>query len=60
VGLANTGRRLALLSDGHHEIRLEDLTGGRVRVELVIPFRTAKGTGESRVDRSAAETGTAK
>ena len=57
VGLANTSRRLALLSDGHHELRLEDLTGGRVRVELVIPYRTTRGADESRAGESAPESG---
>ncbi len=41
VGLKNTSRRLALLYDNRHFLRLEELPGGRVRVELVIPFQTA-------------------
>jgi sensor histidine kinase YesM len=39
VGLANTSRRLALLTDDRHEMRLEEMGDGRVRAELVIPFR---------------------
>ena len=42
VGLVNTERRLALLFEHQHEIRLEELSGGRVRVEIVIPFQTSR------------------
>lgn len=40
VGLDNTSRRLALLYENQHFLRLEELPGGRVRVEIVIPFQT--------------------
>lgn len=41
VGLANTRRRLELLCDNCHDLDLQELEGGRVRVVLEIPFRRA-------------------
>ncbi|HPA81640.1 MAG TPA: histidine kinase [Thermoanaerobaculales bacterium] len=48
VGLANTRRRLALMTDGRYEMRLDELEGGRVRVELVIPFQRVQSSTEAR------------
>jgi LytS/YehU family sensor histidine kinase len=42
VGLINTNRRLALLFENQHELRLEELSRGRVRVELEIPYQTIR------------------
>jgi len=39
VGFANTHRRLDLLYGDDHELRLNELDDGRVRVEVVIPVR---------------------
>jgi len=47
VGLVNTRRRLALLTDGRYEMRLDQLEGGRVRVELVIPYQPTHGSIEA-------------
>lgn len=40
VGLANTRRRLGLLFEDSYDLRLEELDGGRVRLDLIIPFTT--------------------
>jgi sensor histidine kinase YesM len=47
VGLANTRRRLALMTNGRFEMRLDELEGGRVRVELVIPYQRMQGSTEA-------------
>jgi len=40
VGLANTRRRLGLLFEDSYDLSLEELDGGRVRLDLIIPFTT--------------------
>jgi sensor histidine kinase YesM len=47
VGLANTRRRLALMTDDRYEMRLDELEAGRVRVELVIPYQRKQASNEA-------------
>jgi two-component system LytT family sensor kinase len=43
VGLANTRRRLDLLFEERYDLHLEELSNGRVRLELTLPFQTQNG-----------------
>jgi len=47
VGLANTRRRLALMTDDRYDMWLEELESGRVRVELVIPYQWKQSPAEA-------------
>ena len=49
VGLTNTRRRLGLLFQDRCDLRLNELSGGRVRLELVLPFQTDGGEAEDRM-----------
>jgi signal transduction histidine kinase len=53
VGLTNTRRRLGLLFQDRYDLRLDELSGGRVRLELVLPFQTDGGEAEDRMADSS-------
>ncbi len=54
VGLANTRRRLDLLFEDRYDLHLEELSNGRVRLDLVIPFRSRSGDTEAPTSESTA------
>ena len=56
VGLANTRRRLGLLFEDRYDLHLEELSNGRVRLELVIPFQSRPGEAEAPAAKSTAAT----
>jgi len=56
VGLANTRRRLGLLFEDRYDLHLEELSNGRVRLDLVIPFQFRPGEAEAPKAKSTAAT----